>query len=289
MSRPAQETPAAASQAASRDGTKETGGTGLSAFIVCQDEVSKIGDCLESLRFCDEIVVVDSGSTDGTLALVEQYRAQGLPVRLVAHSWEGYARQKQFALDRCSGRWCLNLDADERVDEPLAAAILRTVASGPEEAGFRLPLRNWLPGYGYAHPATAQEWKMRLVRRERARYDLGLAIHERLLIDGGTGRLRGGAILHRPDLSPEQELEKQNRYTSLKASQRFEDGKPARPWRMLTSPLGYFFKHYLLRRYFLCGWAGVAISMISAQYGFQTEFKHWRLCRNAAARDQRDR
>lgn len=288
MSRP-QGTSADTAQGALPGRPDETGVTALSAFIVCQDEVSKIGDCLESVLFCDEIVVVDSGSTDGTIAAIEDYKARGFPIRLIAHPWEGYARQKQFALDRCSGRWCLSLDADERIDKPLAAAILRTVAADPEEAGFSLPLRNWLPGYGYAHPATALEWKMRLVRRDRAHYDPDLAIHERLLIDGRTGRLRGGAILHRPDLSPEQELEKQNRYTSLKASQRFEDGKPARPWRMLTSPLGYFFKHYLLRRYFLCGWAGVALSMISAQYGFQTEFKHWRLYRNAASRNQSER
>jgi glycosyltransferase involved in cell wall biosynthesis len=271
------------------DPAKGAGESGLSAFIVCQNEVSRIGACLDSVRFCDEIVVVDSGSTDGTIAVIEECRATGMPIRLIAHPWQGFAPQKQFALEQCRGRWCLNLDADERIDKPLAAEILRTIASGPEEAGFRLPLRNWLPGYGYAHPATARDLKMRLVRRDLARYDLGLAIHERLLLDGRTGRLREGSLLHRPDLSPEQELEKQNRYTSLKAAQRFEQGKRPRPLRMLTSPLGYFLKHYLLKRYFLCGWAGVATSMISAQYGFQTEFKHWRLCRNAAAQDHSER
>ena len=270
------------------EATKSEPDGAVSAFIICQDEASKIGTCLESVQFCDEIVVVDSGSTDGTVAVVEDYRSKGWPIRLISHPWSGFAKQKQFALEQCSRRWCLNLDADEQIDEALAAEILHTIASGPEETGFHLYRRNWLPGYGYAHPATARDQVTRLVRRDSARYNLDLAIHERLLINGRTGHLRRGEILHKPDLSPEQELEKQNRYTSLKALERFEEGRPARPWRMLTSSLGYFLKQYLLKRYFLCGWAGVGLSMLSAQYGFQTEFKHWRLCQKAVRKDHNE-
>ena len=88
----------------------------ISAFIICQNEVAVLGECIESLDFCREIVIVDSGSTDGTLALIESYAAQGYPIRLISNAWPGFARQKQFALEQCREPWCLSMDSDERLD-----------------------------------------------------------------------------------------------------------------------------------------------------------------------------
>lgn len=253
----------------------------VSAYVICVDEEKTIGECLSSLAWCAEIVVVDSGSTDGTLDIIRDCAAKGIPVRLFQREWPGYAKQKQFALDQCSSEWVLNLDADESVDATLAAAIRKEI-SGPNAAqGYRMPLRERLKGYGYAHPWVARQKIMRLLRRELASYDTGLAIHESLPEPEDCRVIPDGSIWHNHDDAPADDLAKQNTYTTLKAEQRMAAGKPARPWRMLTAPLGYFVKFYILKRYALCGWAGVAAGVLSAQYAFQTEWKHWILHRDA--------
>lgn len=248
----------------------------LSAYIICRNESRKIGPCLESLRFCADIVVVDSGSTDGTLDIVERYRHQGLPVRAFHRDWDGYAGQKQFALDQCREPWCLNLDADERVDGELAREIARVVTSQTPHKGFRLPLRLYLSGHGYMHPWTASEYFLRLVRRDAASYDLSLKIHEGLKVEGSIGRITKGAILHRQSVPPEREVDKLNLYSTLKVEQKVARGKRPHPLRMALWPIGYFLKFYVAKRYFLSGWAGFATSILNAHYAFLSEWKHWR-------------
>jgi glycosyltransferase involved in cell wall biosynthesis len=254
----------------------DSGRTRLSVFIICRNEEQKIGSCLESVKSCTDIVVVDSGSTDTTLQIVEGYRARGLAIRVFQRTWNGYAEQKQYALDQCREDWCLNLDADERIDAALAAEIAKVVASPTPHRGFRLPLLLWLPGRGYPHPWTATEYFLRLVRRDSASYDLALKIHEGLRVDGPVGKIRKGSILHRQEISPEEEAAKLNRYSSLKVAQRIASGRRAQPWRMCLSPIGYFLRFYLVKRYVLNGWAGFSTSFMNAQYAFLTEWKHWR-------------
>lgn len=248
----------------------------LSAYIICKDESRKIGPCLKSLGFCSDIVVVDSGSTDATLDIVEQYRLGGMPIRVFHHDWAGYAAQKQFALEQCHEQWCLNLDADERINDELAKEISSLVTTPTPHKGFRLPLLLWLPGHGYPHRWTASEYFLRLVKRDAASYDILRKIHEGLKIDGSVGKITVGAILHRQSIPPEKEVEKLSRYSSLKVDQRIASGKPPRPLRMALWPIGYFLKFYVAKRYFLNGWAGFSASILNAHYAFQTEWKHWR-------------
>lgn len=248
----------------------------LSAFVICKNESRKIGPCLKSLSFCSDIVVVDSGSADATLDIVERYRLAGLPIRTFHRDWTGYAAQKQFALDQCREAWCLSIDADERVDGELAAEIARLMTSQTPHKGFRLPLLLWLPGHGYPHPWSATEYFLRLIRRDAASYDLSRKIHEGLRIDGSIGKVRKGAILHRQSIAPEREVEKLSLYSSLKVEQRLESAKRPRPLRMALWPIGYFLKFYVAKRYFLNGWAGFSTSVLNAHYAFLTEWKHWR-------------
>lgn len=248
----------------------------VSAFIVCRDEKDCIAACLESVAFCRDIVVVDSGSTDGTLDIIRDFRDRGYPVRLFERSWPGYAAQKQFAFDQCREEWCLNLDADERVDAGLAAAIARAVAaSDPGCDAFRLGLREWLAGYGFAPRGVAHQQILRLARRSRAHYSEDRVIHESLIVPGRVRTLSGGWIWHRHAASLEELLAKQNSYTTLKAEELLRRGRQPRPWKLVTRPLGYFLKFYVLKRYFLCGRAGFVHAALSAQYAFQSEAKLW--------------
>lgn len=234
-----------------------------------------LGPCLESLEFCREIVIVDSGSDDGTLDLIQNYRDKGYPIRLFKRDWPGYALQKQFALDQCSQDWCLNLDADERVDARLREEIVNISTSGSSHSALRLRRREWLANWGYAPPLVGCKSLVRLVRKGVATYDTDRFVHESLQVKGSTGDIRSGYLLHKNVSTIESDQEKQNRYTSLKVQERLRDGVRPNPWRMLTAPIGYFLKVYLLKRYFLCGWAGFIQAGLSAQYAFQTEIKHW--------------
>lgn len=255
-----------------------------SVYIICKNEEAVIGDCLESLADFAEIIVVDSGSTDGTLAVVRSFAARGHPIRLIEREWPGFGAQKQFALEQCAQDWCLNLDADERVDPVLRDAIGRLVSQERREAAFELPFRNWIPGYGYAPRRVGRDWATRLSRRGKARYDTAKAVHESLNIDGDVGRVTRGAVLHFSNLPLEDYLAKQNRYTSLKAQERIAAGRRARPAKLLLGPLGYFFKFYVVKRYFLCGWAGYIQASLAAQYAFQAEAKHWLAEREAKSK-----
>jgi hypothetical protein len=117
---------------------------------------------------------------------------------------------------------------------------------------------------------------LRLVRNGRARYDTARLVHEALIPEGKVASIHKGRLLHTPRQTVEAEAMKQNNYTTLKVAERLANGRRARPGRMLVSPPLYILRSYLMKRYFLCGWAGFAHSVTSGQYAFQTEYKHWR-------------
>ena len=119
--------------------------TEISGFVICKDESATIRRCLESPSFCREIVVVDSGSTAGTLEIITQMIDEGHPIRLIPREWPGYAKQKQFALDATNGLWCLSLDADEFIDDALRTEILTLPLDATDKAGFWMRRRDYLP------------------------------------------------------------------------------------------------------------------------------------------------
>src|ERR1700727_443270 len=143
---------------------------GLSAAVICLNEAACIGNCLESLRDCAEIVVVDSGSTDATPSIVDDFARRGFPVRFILQPWLGYARQKQFALDQTKEPWILSVDADEWLDDELRMSLPRLMAADESVSGWKV--RRSLTLYGQAKPVsrwTRPEHILRLVRRGRAR------------------------------------------------------------------------------------------------------------------------
>ena len=247
----------------------------ISATVICKNEEACIGKCLASLAGVAEIVVVDSGSTDRTLEIIESCARGGLPIRLIHQDWLGYARQKQFALDAAREPWVLSVDADEWLDGDLAADLPRLVAADPSIAGWSL--RRTLTLYGSRKPVslwTRPEHILRLVRRTRARFDEALAVHEGLIVDGRTEIARKGLLRHERGLPLDAQMRKEIVYAKLKAEQRLESGRKPSWLKLFFNPPIYFLRIFLWNRFFLCGWAGFIHAMTGASYSFMTESMH---------------
>ncbi len=246
----------------------------ISALIICMNEADMIGPCLESIDFCAEIIVVDSGSTDGTVACVQDYIAKGYPIKLLHNDWPGFPRQRQFALDQATQPWCLSIDPDERVDDLLRQSIVAaTQGVNGNIDGWYVRRRDWLKGYGYAHRWVLHNRLLRLFRREGATMDLTARVHESFGVPGETRTIESGLLLHRREISVEEDIARANAYSSLKVLTLVEKGRKPRLARLVLSPLGNFLKFYLAKRYFLCGRHGFVYSMMVLVYSFATEAK----------------
>ncbi len=247
----------------------------ISATVICKNEEACIGSCLASLSGCAEIVVVDSGSTDRTLAIVDEFLRAGLPIRLIHQDWLGYAKQKQFALDQARQPWALSIDADEWLDNALAADLSRLVAADASIEGWLL--RRTLTLYGARKPVslwTRPEHILRLVRQGKARFDEALIVHEGLLVDGRTEIARIGLLRHERGLPLDQQMQKEIHYARLKAEQRIERGERLSLAKLLFNPPIYFLRIFVWNRFFLCGSAGFIHAMTGATYSFMTESMH---------------
>lgn len=253
----------------------------ISAFVICRDEEAGIAACLESLRACAEIIVVDSGSTDRTIRIIEELRERGLPILLLHQKWQGYAGQKQFALDHATQSWCLNLDADERLDETLQSHVATLLEVGEAVAGWRL---RRIPASLYGlHPLPRGIYPkpvLRLVRRGRARYDLDALVHEGLIVEGRIRDCKHGAIQHERRLGVEDQLRKELVYARLKAQQRVNQGRSPSRLRLIFNPMIYFIRIFILHRWFLCGRVGFVHAVTAAIYAFATEAIHFELSRD---------
>jgi glycosyltransferase involved in cell wall biosynthesis len=251
----------------------------LSGAVICLDEAACIGKCLESLRDCAEIVVVDSGSSDGTLGIVEALARQGLPIRLIHQPWLGYARQKQLALDLATQPWVFSIDADEWLDEDLRASLPRLMSAGESVAGWKM--RRSLTLYGQAKPVsrwTRPEHILRLVRRGRARFDPSLIVHEGLVADDGeTPIVRDGLLRHERSLPLNEQMKKEIAYARLKAEQRLKQGRKPSTLKLVFNPPIYFLRIFFWNRFFLSGWAGFIHAATGAMYSLMTESIHRQL------------
>jgi glycosyltransferase involved in cell wall biosynthesis len=221
----------------------------LSVVIITKNAASQLAACLESASFADEIVVVDSGSSDGTAELAA---ARG--ARVLQREWLGFGRQKQFAVESGRHDWVLCLDADERVSEPLRASIL-AVLTAPAAHAYAMPRCNCFMGSWLRHGEGYPDWSLRLFDRRYARWSDD-PVHEKVVTDAPVARIKGD-LLHASAETLAGYLDKQNRYTSMQAETLFKAGKRAGVARLLMSPALRFAKFYFLRLGFLDGTAGL--------------------------------
>lgn len=247
----------------------------ISAAIITLNEERNLGRALASLAaVADEVVIVDSGSTDRTADIAAQHGA-----RFLTHPWEGYAAQKNFAAAQARHDWILSLDADEALSPELAAAVVRLKQAGPgEAAGFTLPRLAQFRGRWIRHCGWYPDRKLRLYDRRRGRW-VGRYVHERVEVDGPVRPLRGD-LHHFPVDLPEEIARSIDRYTTLAARQALEDGERFAPLKLLLYPSWKFAETYFLRGGFLDGAAGFAIAKMAGHYVCQKYEKLWRLARS---------
>lgn len=225
----------------------------LSAVIITRNEAAKLAACLGTLSFADEILVVDSGSSDDTVAV-----AARLGARVIHQDWLGYGPQKRFAALQARHDWVLSLDADERLTPELQASIERALHSAGGQGtpvAYYLPRCNRFMGRWLKHGEGYPDWCARLFDRRHANWSRDL-VHEKLEIDGLSARLSGD-LLHESEQGLSDYLAKQNHYTDLQAERMFATGKRFSALKMVTSPLARFVKFYFIRRGFLDGVPGL--------------------------------
>jgi len=221
----------------------------LSVVLIAQNAAHQLEECLASAAFADEIVLVDSGSTDATRQVAHQHGA-----RVVAKDWLGFGRQKQFAVEQARHDWVLCLDADERVSPELRASIERALAA-PVAPVYRMARCNRFLGRWLRHGEGYPDWSPRLFERHNARWSDD-PVHEKVLYAVTPGTLEGD-LLHDSAEDLGRYLDKQNRYTTLAAEQLYERGRSAGAFELLASPVVRFLKFYVLRLGFLDGIAGL--------------------------------
>ncbi|KQV64467.1 glycosyltransferase family 2 protein [Rhizobium sp. Root1220] len=245
----------------------------ISAFVICQDEETYLGKCIESLGDCAEIVVVDSGSTDGTVALLQSFIDRGWPIRLLHEKWRGYAGQKQFALEQCTQPWCLNIDSDERLDAALRKILPKLIAASSDIVGWRVARRPYLIGYGYTPEHVRERKNLRLIRKGKGAYDLNRAVHEGIVPDGRVEEAKAGSLLHYRPLIIDQQILKENKYSTLKADQLSAEGEAPSFLKLIVSPPLYFMRLYFHHSLWRCGPSGFIEAMTGAVYAFLTQAK----------------
>lgn len=248
----------------------------LSIVILTRNEARNIVDCVRSARFADEIVVLDSGSTDGTPELA---RAEGAKVS-TSSDWPGFGPQKNRALALATGDWVFSLDADETITQSLRDAILAAVRSPGAHQAFAVDRTSSYCGQVIRHAGWSPDWIVRLFRRDAARFSDDL-VHERVLVQGSVGRLRGD-LLHRSFPDFESVLDKVNRYSTAGARSLAQRGKRASPAKAVGHGLWAFLRTYVLQRGFLDGAMGLALAVSNAEGTYYRYLKLWLLQRERA-------
>ena len=244
----------------------------LSACIIAFNEGDRIGACIASLSFCDEVLVVDSYSSDDTVAV-----AQAAGATVIQRPFDGFRSQKDFCVTQAAHDWVLCLDADERVDEVLRAAILAERDGGFVRArGYRFARCSEYFGRFLRHGTAYPDRILRLFDRRHGGWRGEREIHEAVSVDGPVVLLRGD-VLHHPYRSFLQLLDKKQKYARMMAEHDFARGKRATLGKVIAAPTWRFFRSFVFKRGFLDGWPGLIEAFVSANYVRQKTIMLWLL------------
>jgi glycosyltransferase involved in cell wall biosynthesis len=241
-----------------------------SVYVICCNEETHIQRLLENVRDFAEVILVDSGSTDQTLAI-----SAGYPNVIIYHQqWLGYAGQKAFALNKCSHDWVINLDADEILSEDLKNQVISTITLNECDAILCRLSEVFLNNA--AHKLSKHADKIRIFKRKCGNYNLSVSVHESISIAGKIKPV-SGVIYHYGLTSIETMISKNNTYSTLAVSDKFNKGKRACLAKLIFSFFWAFFRAYFFKRLFLNGRSGFIHSMSIGFYAFLKEAKLYEL------------
>jgi glycosyltransferase involved in cell wall biosynthesis len=233
----------------------------LSVVIIARNEEENLPRCLKSVSFADEIILVDSQSTDRTVEIAESFGA-----RVSQVEWKGYGPAKQSALNRACGKWVFSIDADEEVTPRLREEIKQIIAADGPHDGYSVNRMTNFLGRWIRHSGWYPDRVLRLFKRANGKFSSDI-IHEEALVEGSIGQLKNDLLHYSyPDL--ESYLERSNRYTTIGAEAAYKIGKRYHFFSLLIKPLAAFSKCYLTGLGFLDGVEGFMIATLSAKAAF---------------------
>lgn len=251
----------------------------ISAVIITQNEENNIADAIASVLWADEILVVDSESTDRTVEIAEAAGA-----RVIGREWPGFSAQKQFAVDSASNDWIFSLDADERVSQGLKDEIL-ALKSQPENDladGYRIARLSYYMGRPIRHGGWYPDWQLRLFNRKKGLWK-DVLIHESVEMNPGstTARLKNDILHYSVENAAHHHRMIGERYAPLAAEQMFERGRRTSPFKIAAAGPAAFFQAYVLKAGFLDGFPGFCIARFAAHHAFLKHLLLWEMQRSS--------
>jgi len=240
----------------------------LSVIIITLNAADTLQECLASVAWADEIIVLDSGSTDDTLKICQNHAVQ-----LHQTDWPGFGAQKNRALALANSDWVLSIDADEQVSEALHQAMLKAMQDSTYKA-WQMPRRSWYCGRFMRYSGWYPDYVMRLFRRDCAKFSNDL-VHERLVLEHGKMGTLDTPLVHYPFLRIEQVLDKVNNYSSAGAQMLAQRSKKASLWQAVLKGFWAFIRSYFLRLGMLDGAQGFLQAVSAAEGTYYRYVKLW--------------
>jgi len=234
----------------------------ITAILITLNEEDNIEKCLQSIAWVNEIIIVDSGSTDRTEEISKKYTNN-----FFYSEWDGFGRQKQKALEKSSSDWVLSIDADEVITEELRDEIIKIISSENSSTGYKIPRRSFYMGKFIKHCGWYPDYVTRLAQRNDCFFSEDI-VHERLILSNGNEGFCKFNIEHFPYKNINHHIEKINKYSDLSAIKMFDNNQEVSWLKILITPFFGFFRAFFLRLGFLDGWQGLVVSISTGFIGF---------------------
>lgn len=241
----------------------------ISVIIIAGNEEQNISECLESVTWCDEIILVDSESTDKTVEIAKEFTD-----KIFIKKWEGFAPQKRYSLEQASNEWVISIDADERVSPELKNEIERILEGNSQFDGFKIPRENYFLGKAIKSCGWYPDYQLRLFKTSKTKVT-ERKVHEGFIVDGEVGKL-DNVLIHYTHQKISETINKINHYSTLEAEEKFGE-KKVKPLQILTHPIAAFLNHFISRKGYKDGVYGLMISIIHAMTNMLTYMKLWEM------------
>lgn len=239
----------------------------ISVIIITKNEELNIEDCLKSVQWADEIIIVDSESDDRTIEIARKYTS-----KIFIRKWEGYSKQKKYALSLAGNEWVLSVDADERISEELQ----REIQSGPDGDfdGYSISRKNIFLGKHITGCGWDNDYQLRLFRKTKTRITDSL-VHEAFIVEGNIGKLKN-RMIHYSYRTLRDAITKMNNYSTLEAAQKYKH-KRVTPADFIIHPVAAFIQYFIIRRGYRDGRYGLMVSLLHSMTNMQIYMKMWEL------------